>query len=411
MKDDGNANDGDVTLYGTNNTYSGGTRIGAGDILLGDGITPGSGSIVGNVNFTNSQTGNDGRRLLEFNRPDNFTFPGNITGTNNGAVGARGQVMQNGTGVLTLTGNNTYLDGTIVSNGVLQVGNGGTTGSIGNGTATVATMLAFNLSSPLTFSGGINGTGKVVQAGSGTLTLSGSLAGLWNTNGNDGTYIAGSLTASNGTVAVTAGSVGGNVNVSGGFVSPSAIGTIGGLALTNASPTNTTMNISSGGVLITVNKSSAVSNSVIMAAAGNVVATGGTVKLANYGPALKAGDRFVIFTQPDGVTPLPVTGGDSMTVSAPGVTSFVNNLKTDGSVTVSAVTATPLGFTGATASGGNINLQWPLVWTGVHVQSQNNTLAAGLGTNWVTIPGSDAANSYSAPIVKTPGVVLYRLAP
>ena len=410
MEDDGNANDGDVTLRGTN-TYTGGTRIGAGHVILGDGITPGAGSIVGDVNFTNSQTGNDGRRLLMFNRPDSFTFPGNITGTNNGDANQsrRGQVQQNGTGVVTLTGANTYLDGTIVSNGVLQVGNGGTIGTIGTGNATVTATLVFNRSDALTFSGGVIGTGLVAQAGSGTLTLSGAI-NLWNTNGDTAVYTAGTLAASNGTLVVTGGRVGGNVNVSGGMLSPSAIGTIGSMALTNA-VTNTTMNISSGGVLVTVNKSLAPSNSVIMAANGNVVATGGTVKLASYGAALAPGDKFVIFRQLDGITPLPVTGGATMTVSAPGVTSFVNNLATDGSVTVSAVTAPGTETLTATLSGGNVNLSWPAAWTGLHVQVQNDTLGQGLGTNWVTIPGSDASNSYSVPVVKTPGSVFYRLAP
>ena len=261
-------------------------------------------------------------------------------------------MLQNGTGVLTLTGTGTWVDGTIVSNGVLQVGNGGTTGSIGTGNVKLMTTIVFDRSDSLTFGGAFTfagtaaGGGSVVQGGSGTLTLSGALT-LNNivTDGATFTNVYyGSLTASNGTLAVSGGSVNGNVNVSGGILSPSAIGTIGTLAVTN-----TTMTISSGGVLVTVNKLLAPSNSVFLAT--NVVATGGTVKLANYGSAFKAGDRFVIFKQPDGVTPLPVTGGDSMTVSAPGVTSFVNNLKTDGSVTVQTITATPLAFTSAVTSG------------------------------------------------------------
>ncbi len=79
-------------------------------------------------------------------------------------------------------------------------------------------------------------------------------------------------------------------------------------------------------------------------------------------------------------------------------------------MTVSTVTATPMAFTAAAQAGGNVNLSWPAVWTGVHLQSQTNTLANGLNTNWVTIPGSDAANSYSAPMIKS-NAVFYRLAP
>ncbi|HXT12020.1 MAG TPA: hypothetical protein VN873_10700 [Candidatus Angelobacter sp.] len=51
--DTGNQNAGLVVLAGTN-TYTGGTFIGGAGIVLGDGITPGGGSIVGSVVFTNT---------------------------------------------------------------------------------------------------------------------------------------------------------------------------------------------------------------------------------------------------------------------------------------------------------------------------------------------------------------------
>jgi len=60
-----------------------------------------------------------------FNRADDFTFPGNIVGD--------GRVAQSGTGTLTLTGANTYTNGTTINAGTLQVGAGGTTGTINPG--------------------------------------------------------------------------------------------------------------------------------------------------------------------------------------------------------------------------------------------------------------------------------------
>ncbi len=35
----------------------------------------------------------------------------------------------------------------------------------------------------------------------------------------------------------------------------------------------------------------------------------------------------------------------------------------------------------------------------------------GLSTNWITIPGTDAGNSYVAPVSNANGCVFYRLAP
>ena len=66
-----------------------------------------------------------------------LTYAGVISGT--------GSLTQAGTGTLTLTGANTYTGGTTISAGTLQLGNGGTTGSVA-GNITDNAALAFNLS-------------------------------------------------------------------------------------------------------------------------------------------------------------------------------------------------------------------------------------------------------------------------
>jgi autotransporter-associated beta strand protein len=74
--------------------------------------------------------------------------------------------------VLTLTGTNTYTGGTTISAGTLQLGNGGTTGSI-TGNVIDNGVLAFNRSDSVTFDGVISGQGTLVKQGGGTLTLTG----------------------------------------------------------------------------------------------------------------------------------------------------------------------------------------------------------------------------------------------
>jgi fibronectin-binding autotransporter adhesin len=69
--------------------------------------------------FTGDVTDNG---VLAFDRSDSVTFAGAISGT--------GALVQLGSRVLTLIGANTYSGGTTISAGTLQVGNGGTTGSI-----------------------------------------------------------------------------------------------------------------------------------------------------------------------------------------------------------------------------------------------------------------------------------------
>ncbi|NKC49949.1 hypothetical protein HED54_26460 [Ochrobactrum anthropi ATCC 49188] len=79
---------------------------------------------------------------------------------------------ESGDGTLLLTGTNTYSGGTTIQGGVLQLGNGGITGSV-LGDITNNAALAFNRSDSFAFSNVISGTGRVEQRGSGTLILSG----------------------------------------------------------------------------------------------------------------------------------------------------------------------------------------------------------------------------------------------
>ncbi|NTZ51530.1 autotransporter outer membrane beta-barrel domain-containing protein [Citrobacter gillenii] len=105
---------------------------------------------------------------------DSTLFAGVITdGTRSG-----GGLVKAGKGTLILTGNHTYGGSTTINDGTLQVGNGGTSGSIA-GNIIDNSSLVFNRSDVLTFDGGLSGTGKLIQEGRGNtiLTASGSHLG------------------------------------------------------------------------------------------------------------------------------------------------------------------------------------------------------------------------------------------
>jgi autotransporter-associated beta strand protein len=389
-KDVNNSNPGDVTFTGAN-TYTGGTIIKGGGIILGDGITPGAGSIVGDVLFANSAV-EDTARTLTFNRPDDFTFSGNIVGSVTGSpVGNSGAVVQNGLGTLTLTGNNTYPGGTTINSGTLQVGAGGTSGSIGSGNVADNSVLVFNRSDNVTFGGVISGAGSVVKDGAGTLTL------LTNT-------YTGTTTVSNGTLVVNGDHAatstivyGGTLGGTGTFYGPVTL-EVGTTLAPGAAVGTLTINSDltiGGNLAIELNKSLSPPNDLVVVS-GVLTKTGtGTLTVANLGPALAVGDKFTLFSQ-------PVGNSAALTITGAGAT-WINNLAADGSITVSSLVGPPtLNFTHT----GN-SLQFS--WTGSYkVQAQTNGIDVGLSTNWVDYPGG-GTSPVTVPIDVTKETVFFKL--
>ena len=60
-------------------------------------------------------------------------------------------------------------------------------------------------------------------------------------------------------------------------------------------------------------------------------------------------------------------------------------------------------------AGNSIQLNWPADHTGWELQAQTNPPNAGIGSNWVTLPGSSATNQVLVPINPAVGSVFMRL--
>ncbi len=132
------------------------TTINAGTLQIGNGGT--TGTLQGNV------TDNS---VFAFSLSNSASFGGNVSG-------ASGSLVQQGPGLLALTGTNAYGGGTIINGGTLQIGNGGTTGSIAGNVTINSGTLAFARSDDASFSGAISGNGGVTKYCTNCLTLSGS---------------------------------------------------------------------------------------------------------------------------------------------------------------------------------------------------------------------------------------------
>lgn len=162
---------GTLNLTGDAN-HSGGTRVDAGVLRVGDGATSGSLGGAGGITIA-------GGAGLVFDRADSVL--------QRSAIQGGGELVQAGTGTLVLSGNATHTGGTRVDAGTLQVGNAGTEGSLaGNVTLAAGTRLIFNRADTVLTDGTISGAGSLAQNGIGTLVLTGDAAMTGGTQVNGG---------------------------------------------------------------------------------------------------------------------------------------------------------------------------------------------------------------------------------
>jgi autotransporter-associated beta strand protein len=204
-------------------------------------------------------------------------------------------LVKTGDGKMVLGGNNIYTGTTTISGGTLQIGDGGTTGTLGlNGAVTNNALLVFNRNNAMTVANSISGTGSLTQAGTGTTTLTGDNTYTGGTTINAGALAIG---ASNrlpdvGQVTINSGSVfdlgsfgdyvgsltmNGNATVSG-------TSSLGQLILTTGLPTNSAVKT------LTAN------------GAGNIVTAGIGISSSHGGVGGNSDLRFDVVGAPDNLT-------------------------------------------------------------------------------------------------------------
>ncbi|MFZ0436357.1 MAG: autotransporter-associated beta strand repeat-containing protein, partial [Chthoniobacterales bacterium] len=193
-------NTGILVLNGTN-TLAGVMEIFRGPVVLGNSSAAGLTRID-----LNSNRNRDGS--LQFS--SGFAIVNNIVTRNagetigvgaanqvntiNGVISGPGGLDKVGPGTLVLTGNNIYTGTTTISAGTLQLGDGGAGGNVSDNAVVNNGTLVINRSDELDFNRVISGTGRFVQLGTGSSTLSADNTFSGGTFVDGGTLVLGNMT-------------------------------------------------------------------------------------------------------------------------------------------------------------------------------------------------------------------------
>jgi fibronectin-binding autotransporter adhesin len=220
------------------------------------------------VTFDDTSTNSNNVQIVGQLSPGSVTVNANRNYKFAGSGGiAGGSLTKMGNGTLIVATNNTYTGATDIQAGTLQVGDGGTTGSLGTGPVNIGTTLAYNRSDAVTVNSALGGSGGVTQNGTGTLTLA------------VGNNFAGNLVTNAGTVRLNAATSGGGgtitinpnsaVDVGATLANPITLagGTLGSFGRGTASGTNLT----TGDVTVTANSTVKTGDTQVVGGGGSEV--------------------------------------------------------------------------------------------------------------------------------------------
>ena len=171
---------------------------------------------------------NTGKTAIFDITANNLTVSGASTATN-------GALTKIGAGTLTLTGANLNSGKTTITAGILQTGDGSTTGNFGGGAVIDNSTIEFKRSDFVTVGNAISGTGALIQSGSGSTALTATNSFSDATTINAGTLEAAGAGTLGGTTTV-AFNTGGSLLLSGtgDRVNDSAAFTMNGGTIVNA---------------------------------------------------------------------------------------------------------------------------------------------------------------------------------
>jgi subtilase-type serine protease len=295
-----------LTLTG-NNTFSGPTNIDGGTLRMGIAnalsastpVTVASGAAFDLNNFNQTIGSLAGAGNVSLGTATLTAGGNNSDTTFSGVMSGGGGFTKTGTGTMILSGANTFTGTTTISAGTLQLGNGGTSGSVA-GNIVDNSILAINRSDSFILGNTISGTGAVRHNGTGTTTLTAANTFTGPTTVNAGTLLVnGSMASSSGLTVNAGATVGGSGNlpvttINGGALSPgsNSIGTI--------SITGSLTFVGAGNFIVEVAPAAADRTNV--SGTPGTAALGGTFTAVGSGGNFTPGTRFTVLNATGGIT-------------------------------------------------------------------------------------------------------------
>ncbi|SDY01337.1 autotransporter-associated beta strand repeat-containing protein [Pseudomonas kuykendallii] len=389
---------GGLLLSGTN-SYSGGTRLNAGSLVVGSDRALGSGVLT--VNGAGTLSSNTAATLansVQLNAALNLDG-GQALGLA-GIVSGTGRLIKNGTGQLSLSGNNAFGGGVTLNAGTLSLGNAN---ALGSGTLTVGgastlassaamavgnavqlnNLLTLAGNSDLILNGAVSGAfGGLVKNGAATLTLNGN-----NSYGGGTQLNAGSLVLGNANALGT-----GALSVTG----AAALSSSSDLSLANAVQLGATLSLPGSQALI-LNGALTGSGSLNKNGSGTLTLDG--ANSYSGGSTLTAGTLRVGNASALGSGALTVNGAASLESTQ--ALSLANDLALSGALNLggsqSLTLAGVIGGTGSLRQSDSATL----TLGGANTYSGGTRLEAG-----TLLLGNDQALGTGALLVANPGAVL-----
>lgn len=229
---------GTLVLTGSN-SYTGGTAINGGTVRIASDANLGAAS--GGLSFhggtLNTAANITSSRSVTLAGTGTFLTDAGTTLVLGGGVAGGGALAKDGLGTLVLAGDATQAGGSTIRSGTLQIGTGGTSGSLRGNVVNDGT-LAFNRSDSISFDGRISGTGRLAQLGAGATTLTGLSSHSGATDVFAGTLVVDGAIANSavlvhgGARLAGGGTVGATTVATGGTIAPG--GSLGTLSVNGA---------------------------------------------------------------------------------------------------------------------------------------------------------------------------------